>query len=40
MRRNPINFQYNPGHVTLSCVEVGPVIVQHKNILSYGGGHA
>ncbi len=25
MRRNPINFLYNPGHVTLWSVEVGPV---------------
>ncbi len=25
MSRNPINFLYNSGHVTLSCVEVGPV---------------
>ncbi len=25
MRRNPINFLYNSGHVTLWCVEVGPV---------------
>ncbi len=25
MRRNPINFLYNSGHVTLWCVEVGQV---------------
>ncbi len=25
MRRNLINFLYNPGHVTLWSVEVGPV---------------
>ncbi len=25
MRRNPNNFPYNPGHVTLWCVEVGLV---------------
>ncbi len=25
MCRNPINFLYNPGYVTLWCVEVGPV---------------
>ncbi len=25
MHRNPINFLYNPGHVTLWCVEVGLV---------------
>ncbi len=25
MCRNPVNFLYNPGHVTLLCVEVGPV---------------
>ncbi len=25
MRRDPINFLYNTGHVTLWCVEVGPV---------------
>ncbi len=25
MRRNPINIIYNSGHVTLWCVEVGPV---------------
>ncbi len=25
MRRNPINFLYNPGHVIIWCVEVGPV---------------
>ncbi len=25
MRRNPINLRYNPGHVSLWCVEVGPV---------------
>ncbi len=25
MRRNPINFLYDPGHVSLWCVEVGPV---------------
>ncbi len=26
MRRNLINFLYNSGHVTLWCVEVGPVV--------------
>ncbi len=25
MHRNPINFLYNPGYMTLWCVEVGPV---------------
>ncbi len=25
MRRNPINFLYNPDHVTLWCMEVGPL---------------
>ncbi len=25
MRRNPINFLYNPGHITFWCVEVGLV---------------
>ncbi len=25
MRRNPINFLYNPGHMILWCVDVGPV---------------
>ncbi len=24
MRGNAINFLYNPGHMTLWCVEVGP----------------
>ncbi len=26
MRRNVINFLYNPGHVTLWCLEVVPVV--------------
>ncbi len=27
MHRNPIYFLYNSGHVTLRCVEVGPVAI-------------
>ncbi len=26
MRRNAINVRYNPGHVTLWCIEVVPVV--------------
>ncbi len=39
MRRNPSNFLYNLGHVTLWCVEVGPVEnarVQCKNTTELG----
>ncbi len=44
MSNNPINFLYNLGHVTLWCVEVGPVAnaregstgVQRKNKTELG----
>ncbi len=32
MRSNPINFLYNLDHVTLWCVEVGPVTRENVNI--------
>ncbi len=30
MRRNPINFLHNLGHVALGCVEVGPLANARK----------
>ncbi len=36
MCRNPINCLYNPGHVTLSCVEVGPVAGLHPYLCMVG----
>ncbi len=35
MCKNSIYFQYNPGHVTLSCLEVVPVV--YASVLPYVG---
>ncbi len=46
MHRNSINFLYNPGHVTLLCLEVVPVLYARVggNVQSsetnYGLGYA